>query len=58
MKKRNNVSLEKFDDQELLNGFEDLGVLSSKPFYQEFDLGDYYPTWGHTKPVSINRGYG
>jgi hypothetical protein len=61
MKKKNNVSLEKFDDQELLTSFESLGVNPSKngaAFYEDFDAGDYYPTWGHTRPVSVNRGYG
>lgn len=61
MKKKNNVPLERFNDHELLSSFEDLGVHSSKDaatFYQEFDSGDYYPTWGHLLPVAINRGYG
>lgn len=61
MKKKYNVSLEKFNDEELLNSFEDLGFHSSKDaasFYREFDPGDYYPTWGCILPVSVNRGYG
>ncbi len=61
MKKKANVPLERFDDEELQDSFQNLGVHSSKDvvaFYQEFDPGDYYPTWGHILPVSINRGYG
>ncbi len=62
MKKRKFTSLENFDDNELLIGFQNLGIRSSKEaasFYSELDLGgDYYPTWGCTIPLAINRDYG